>query len=89
MEIKLNLNLSPVPPTPEGAGKARSLPATVSDTEFGRSAALDQALKQTPDVRAEAVARARELVGTQAYPPIEMINKIANLLALHIHDETP
>ena len=45
---------------------------------------LSQALEQTPQVRAEAVARAKALVRDPAYPPQVLINKLAALLAVHL-----
>lgn len=50
-------------------------------THFDGTAALNHALADTPDVRADQVERARRLIGTVAYPPTETIQRIASLLA--------
>ncbi len=71
------------------AGMAASSPAVRPMKEEGdqasflRSEALNRALRDTPDVRPERVARARELIGDVQYPPRETITKISNLLAVH------
>ena len=46
--------------------------------------ATTQALAQTPDIRADQVARAKELVKQSDYPPAEMVRKIGELLAGHL-----
>jgi len=43
---------------------------------------LTPALAETPDMRPEAVARARELIEDVHYPPAETTQRIARLLAL-------
>src|SRR5204863_528389 len=49
--------------------------------------AVDGALKQVPDVRPEAVARATSLLNDVQYPPLQTIRAIAHLLALRLSDE--
>jgi hypothetical protein len=51
---------------------------------LGMAQALDDQLRQTPDAREEAVARARELVVQATYPPPETIKRLAALLAMEI-----
>jgi hypothetical protein len=43
---------------------------------------LTRALAATPDMRPEAVARARELIEAVHYPPAETTQRIAHLLAM-------
>ncbi|HEY1171413.1 MAG TPA: hypothetical protein VGH19_08605 [Verrucomicrobiae bacterium] len=43
-------------------------------------------MAQTPDVRADVIARAKKLVADPAYPPTETIRKIANLLAVNLEN---
>lgn len=62
----------------EGAAPA---PAEAS---FERAASLEKSLKEIPLVRPEKVERARSLVMDVKYPPEETLNRIANLLALHM-----
>ncbi len=56
--------------------------------EFGNVDALNQALKSTPDVRPEAVLKAKGLVDDPHYPPAEAIRRIANLLAIDLTQST-
>ncbi len=62
---------TPNPPT-QSASSAQSFEAT---------ATLNDALKNTPDVRRHEVERATRLVETGGYPPPELINRLARLLA--------
>jgi hypothetical protein len=58
------------------------------DTSFERSAALNRSLADTPEVRSEVVERARRLIEDSSYPPPEAINKIADLLAMKLAEDT-
>ena len=51
------------------------------------AAALDRALADTPDLRADRVERARELIRDVSYPPEETIQRIASLLATNLGKE--
>ncbi len=62
---------TPKPPT-QSASSAQSFEAT---------ATLNDALKNTPDVRRDEVERATRLVETGGYPPPELINRLSRLLA--------
>lgn len=57
--------------------------------EFGQADALRRALDQTPDIRPEALARARELFQQVPYPPVEIIQGISRLLADQWPQTTP
>ncbi len=50
--------------------------------EFVNSETIDQALRAQPDVRPEAVEKAKSLVEDATYPPDETVRRLANLLAL-------
>lgn len=89
MQINTNYHFSPV----EGVNALRSVapksavgpaPATEDVASFPNATALNQALANTPDIRADKVARARELVNQSDYPPAEMVKKIGELLAGHL-----
>ena len=61
---------------------------TKADTvRFDGAAALDRALADTPDLRADRVERARELIRDVSYPPEETIQRIASLLATNLGKE--
>ena len=91
MQINTYYHFSPVegvnalpPVAPKSAvGPA---PATEDVASFPSATALNQALAQTPDIRADEVARAKELVKQSDYPPAEMVRKIGELLAGHLSD---
>ena len=87
MEINTNLNAGAAgrigpnrPPVP---------PAKVVTDEavFAQSSALNDALQSLPAARVEAVERARNLVEDVHYPPRETIQRISNLLAMHLSPE--
>ena len=84
MEINSNINMA-------GVGRSFSPRHTNSAQKAGEDAAafsssyaLEQALTATPEVRSEAVERARNLIADVKYPPKETLNKIANLLAMNL-----
>jgi len=54
---------------------------------FERIQALETNLKETAQIRPEAVARANALVSDSNYPGDESLSKIAGLLAKHIQDQ--
>jgi hypothetical protein len=55
---------------------------TKTDTAVFRAAeSLNQSLLDTPDVRGDVVARARILAASVQYPPKELIDGLATLLA--------
>ncbi len=91
MQINTNYHFSPV----EGVSATRSAaakaaagpaPATEDVASFPNANALNKALAQTPDIRADKVARAKELVKQSDYPPAEMVKKIGELLADHLQN---
>ncbi len=87
MEIHPYLNLGPVGravPTKQSGPPAK---ANSSDAvQLGKTAELEQALENLPDVRAEAVQRGKALVNDANYPPPETIRKISHLLALKLQE---
>ena len=85
MEIKMNAQVVSLPPVAMSGSKLRSASGAVSDEmAFDQSQALDQRLQEQPAVRAEVVAKAKELVSDVHYPPQETIRKIASLLAMNL-----
>jgi hypothetical protein len=84
MEIKLNASSTVPLGTDRPRQKAPTPPPAREETSFRGSTALNQALENTPAVRTEAVERARALVASPTYPPPELINGVARLLAASI-----
>lgn len=73
----------------ERVRRSSAPPRTVGDgASFERSAALSRSLASTPEVRQAVVERARRLIEDTSYPPAEAINKIADLLAMKLSEET-
>jgi hypothetical protein len=62
----------------------RSVDGPQDQASFGGAKALDRQLAQTPDVRPSLVEDARQKVSLTEYPPPEVINRIARLLALQL-----
>lgn len=52
-----------------------------SGDPFASSAALENSLKSSPDVRADAVARGKALVAKDGYPPDTTVKKLSDFLA--------
>ena len=50
---------------------------------FRDSQKLNQALRDSPEVRSHEVARAQGLVSSLKYPPAELIGRLARLLAFN------
>jgi hypothetical protein len=76
-------------PRMDSAGAKRVAPKVSSDAEFAASEALARALADAPDVRPEALERGSRIAGNPKYPPSEMIDGIANLLAQGVQTEGP
>lgn len=55
--------------------------------EFKHTQALQRVLQQAPDVRPEVVARGRELVASDSYPPQETIRRLARLFTAELNPE--
>lgn len=85
MEINLNSNLDAVVRAAASGNKPRvqSTPPA-SDISFTQTDSLNEALKSTPEVRPEAVARGKELVSNSLYPPMETIRQISSLMAINL-----
>ena len=72
---------------PQAAPPARNKPTehnkAVNDNkmDLARTDALDAALKATPDVRPEQVARAKALIQDPSYPSTKVVDQVAGVLA--------
>jgi hypothetical protein len=85
MEINPNRNVSPVTPIVSASrAKATGASAAIGGASFEQSTWLSSALAAVSDTRSQVVARAERLVASAAYPPPEVINRIANLLAANL-----
>ena len=83
MRVDANSEISRVPnikaPTP--SRKTATEPKMVS---LARTDALDAALKATPEVRADQVARAKALIRDPGYPSAKVGEQVAEVLASRI-----
>ena len=82
MEINTKMNaggVNSITPTRQRT-TAASQPAQPG-ASFDSSHALEAALNRTPDVRPEAIDRARELINDPSYPSADTIKKLAGFFA--------
>ena len=84
MEISPNRNIEPPFGISVRQVKALTSQPPSDTTAFDSAEKLDQALQTAPAIRPEAVARARDLIGDVTYPPLETIQQIGALLAIHL-----
>lgn len=83
MEIEFNPSRVPKVEPSQTAARANA-PASADQTSFPGSAALQDKLKNISDVRPEKVAYAKGLVSDVKYPPDDVLDRIAVLLAIKI-----
>jgi hypothetical protein len=82
MEIDSNMKwgaVSGLPPATNSGAAAPQPPASADP--FAKTDALEGALKNTPDVRDDAVANGRALVSDSGYPSDETVKKLSDFLA--------
>ena len=86
MEINPNRNVTPVDlvASPARAKAAGASAPVVGDASFEQSSWLSSALAAVSETRPDVVVRAERLVASATYPPPEVINRIANLLAANL-----
>ena len=83
MEIEFNPSRVPKVEPSQTAVRA-SAPASAGETSFAVSAALKDKLKNLSDIRPEKVAYAKDLVSNSQYPPNDVLDRIAVLLAINV-----
>lgn len=85
MEIEFNPNrvVKPNPSAP--AIKPEATRRSAEELPLRTVVTLDERLRNLPSVRPEKVQRAKLLIGQVKYPPEEMLDRIANLLAMRIY----
>ncbi len=87
MEIQPNPNTGPVQNAFNSRGVTRPRKPSAEEVSFAASSNADQALRDLPMVRVDAVERAQKLVGDPTYPPRETIKKLSHLLAMRMPRE--
>jgi hypothetical protein len=87
MEIDFNPGRIQKPESAQPAARKRTKPM-VTGTAGAETVQLTPSLKQKLDdvssVRPEKVAQGKELVSSTTYPPVELLNRIATLLGVHL-----
>jgi len=84
MEIEFNTTgRIPQPESSKPAARRDAAPAASDAVSFSTSDSLKSQLSKISTVRSEQVARAKQLVADGQYPPDYVLNRIANLLAIH------
>jgi hypothetical protein len=84
MEIDFNPSRGPkVDPSQTVARQEAVAPAT-DETSFRETSALQDKLKNQQTVRPEQVAKAKSLLSDSQYPPNDIMDRIAILIASHI-----
>lgn len=87
MEIKFNSEISSVSRATGTAAKSGQVTPAGQEAAFDNTDALNQALATTPDIRPDEVARVKSVFSDEHYPPLEMMHKIACLLAVRTDDQ--
>jgi len=87
MEIEFNPGrVSPVAGSSQPVAKRAASPAATSAVSFSASDSLKNQLNNLSTVRPEQVARAKALVSDGKYPPDDVLDRIAVLLAIRSHN---
>ena len=84
MEVNPNIRATGVLRTPVSLPVKPARTASAGSPSFADSEAVDRALQQAPDVRADKVAQATLLANDDQYPPLSTIRAIAHLLAVDL-----
>ena len=84
MEINLNASRIVQAGALQPPAKREPFPTARDAAAFSDTAALRAALNQIPEVRPQAVERAKELTASIDYPPPAAVDSIARLLAMHL-----
>lgn len=85
----MQINTNPVrTPVVSGAkiDTPKTAPSSGSEKTFAASTALDDSLRETPEVRHSEIERATRLVQGGGYPPPEVIRRLSRLLAEEINN---
>lgn len=73
-------------PTPSGRSAAAAK-VEGDTTSFTGSMAVETQLKGLPDIRPEAVDRAKELIGDANYPSSTMVKQLSQFLAANLNSQ--
>ena len=82
MQIEFNTSRITKADVGQPAARPEAAPASTDTTSF-TSSSLDAQLRNVPEVRTDKVALAKSLITNPNYPPQELLDRIAALLAVH------
>jgi hypothetical protein len=85
MEIDANLSSGAVNGLTPATRSATGAKPAVESESFASSTALETALKNTADIRPEAVARGLALINSGNYPSPDAVKKLSGFLASQLH----
>lgn len=80
MEITPISSYSPLSGVDARPGTSREARPAGDAGEFKRTEAVQRAMALSPDVRPEVVARGKELVASESYPPQETIRRLGRFV---------
>lgn len=87
MDIKINNSVESISRLQSGQMKRSDIKVKNAENGFERSQALDSNLRNTEDVRASLVEKAKGETALSTYPPKETIRKISALLAANMIED--
>ena len=85
MEISFNTSRIPDPTANQTVARSSAPSSTPEGASLTDTTSLKNALAKIPLVRADKVDKARALVADVQYPPTEVLDGIAHLLAVNLN----
>lgn len=84
MDIEFNTNKISKPEPAQPVTRQDAVRRVEDDATFKNTEALENKLKDVPLIRSDKVAHASRLLTNVQYPPEEVLNSLATLLALNL-----
>ena len=83
MEIEFNTSRIAKRDPGQPVGQREQTPSATDTTSFTATTSLESQLQNVPATRVDKVALAKSLLSNPNYPPQELLDRIAALLAVH------
>ena len=83
MNIEFDTSRIPKPASDQPVAKRDAVPAASDAASFPAATSLEARLGDIPAVRPEKVDSAKSLIASPQYPPVELLDRIAVLLAIN------
>ena len=80
MDVRIESNIDKIQGYSIGKKPSQKVAPAVDSVQFDQAAGLNRSLAATPEIRSEAVERAKKLIADSSYPPKETIWKVARIL---------